>query len=210
MQRSIDVGRCFVTSARAGRPARPCMRLAGAVALAFFLAGCNGLGTGQFANPFTANPFTGGEKARTSRLLGLSLPAGLELYPSHGFEGGAQDGSSQGLEVLRGYVDPSQAAEYMFTGLKGAGWQLRQSLSRDSHSLQVYEKDNRMAAIVLRPQAAFTIMEIWTGPRLPDGAALQFRHDYSPDKSLPGEEYGPAGGASQGMTETFGPAEREL
>lgn len=179
--------------------------------LAFLLAGCSALESGQFSNPFTANPFTGGEAAGTSRLLGLSVPAGMELYASHGFEGSAQDGSTQGLEVLRGYISAPDAAAYMFSGLRGQGWNLRQSVSRESQSLQVYEKGDRMATILMRPQATLTIMEIWTGQRLPDGSALQNRHDFSPDTSIAPEVYPPAGqGNDAGRAESFGPGEREL
>lgn len=209
MQGSIDVGLYFVI--RRWTIPGPRASISLIALLAFLLAGCSALESGEFSNPFPANPFTGGEPVGTSRLLGLSVPGGMELYASHGFEGSAQDGSSQGLEVMRGYISAPEAASYMFSGMRGQGWNLRQSVSRESQSLQVYEKGDRMATILMRPQAALTIMEIWTGPRLPDGSVLQNRHDFSPDTSISPEVYPPIGaGADAQRQESFGPGEREI
>lgn len=209
MQGSIILARRFVIQ---GAFLGNCTRKAAytcAGLLLLCLCGCSRLGLDQ---SFGANPLTGGRPAAGSRLLGISVPPGLEHYPEHGFEGSAMDGSMQGLEVFRGHISPPVAASTFFSSLKGQGWQLRQSLNKDSRALQLYENRDRLAAIVMRPQGAFTVVEIWVGPRLPDGAVLDFRQDFGGEASVVPEEYAPVEESSQPAEEieNFGPQEKDI
>ena len=177
--------------------------------LAFFasvalLSGCASMG---LENPFASDPFTGGVDTTTRALLKVPLPAGLQRYPSHGFSGTTSGGGRQGLEVLRGNVNAGACAMEIFSALKSHGWQLRLALHKEDHMLQVYEKGPEMAVLTFRSQAVLTILEIWLGERLSDGATLEMPLE-DPGVSgggaeLPGEEYGPlneAGESSGGGT----------
>lgn len=166
-----------------------------ALGLVFAAAtGCASLGV---SNPFANDPLTGGAAAGTSHLLDVPLPAGLERYASHGYLTYGADGGRQGLETLRGNVDASQAAQSLFTALQSQGWQLRLSLRKGDRAVYVYEKGPALAVLAFRRQTVLTILEIWSGNRLPDGAGLSLPDAQSPATELPGEEYPPlgAGGA---------------
>ena len=122
-------------------------------------------------NPFSNDPLTGGADVSTSRLLGVPTPAGMQRFPSHGYETAGTAGS-EGLEVLRGDADPGFAAQIMYTGLQGQGWQLRLALRKSGRAVYVYERGQSLAVLTLHRETLGTVLEIWTGARLPDGAAL--------------------------------------
>ncbi len=168
--------------------------LLGAVSL---LQGCASMGVGA---PFSNDPLTGGVDTATSALLNVPLPAGLQRYASHGYSALNADGGREGLEVLRGRVNAGAAAMELFTALKSHGWQLRLSLRKEDRLLQVYEKAGEMAVLAFRSQAMLTILDIWLGRRLPEGATLQMPDDpglTGGGAELPGEEYGPLDGAGE-------------
>lgn len=182
------------------------------------LGACASTGAGSV---FGSDPLTGGVDTATSALLNVPLPAGMQRYSSHGFTSTTAAGGRQGLEVLRGRMDAAQASLAMFTALKSHGWQLRLALSKESRMLQVYEKGGEMAVLAFRSQGMLTILDIWTGERLPDGASLQLPA-FEPDPAaggaeLAGEEFGPldesargpapkgaAGAPEEGTTEEWG------
>jgi hypothetical protein len=127
--------------------------------LVAILAGCAQLG---ISNPFfndTAAP------TRTSRLLGVPLPPGMKHV-------GPQSNDIQGMEMLSGNVDASDAALSLFTALQGQGWQLRLSQRKGDRSIYAYERSGVLAVLAFRRQTVTTVLEIWTGPRLPDGSML--------------------------------------
>lgn len=154
--------------------------------------GCASLGVGS---PFANDPLTGGAAAGASQLLDVPLPMGMERYASHGYLTYGADGGREGLETLRGNVDASQAAQSLFTALQGQGWQLRLSLRKGDRAVYVYEKGTALAVLAFRRQTVMTILEIWSGNRLPDGASLSLPGSESPTSELPGEEYAPLGDA---------------
>ncbi|WP_022654923.1 hypothetical protein [uncultured Desulfovibrio sp.] len=160
------------------------------LALGLILAaqGCAPMGVG---NPFSNDPLTGGADTASSQLLGVPLPAGMQRYASHSYMNYGVDGGREGLETLRGNVDATQAAQSMFTALQGQGWQLRLSLRKGDRSLHVYDKGNSLAVLAFRRQTVLTILEIWTGGRLPDGSALSLPDAAESGAELPGEEYPP-------------------
>ncbi len=119
-------------------------------------------------NPFSSDPLTGGENVGTSRLLTLSVPAGMQLFPSHGST--AADGG--GLEIYRGWVDMNVVAQYMHSGMQGQGWNVRLARRKDSRAVYVYERTTSMAVLTVERTALGTLLCIWTGERLADGAAL--------------------------------------
>ncbi|MDE7240714.1 hypothetical protein [Desulfovibrio sp.] len=168
---------------------------------AALLAGCASMG---LENPFASDPFTGGVDTTTSALLNVPLPAGLQRYASHGYSATSAAGGREGLEVLRGNVNAGACAMEIFSALKSHGWQLRLALHKNDHMLEVYEKGAEMAVLTFRSQAMLTILEIWLGQRLPDGATLEMPLD-DPGVSgggaeLAGEEYGPL----TGLEESYG------
>ena len=133
------------------------------------IQGCASMG---LENPFSNDPFTGGTDAPTSQLLGVAAPAGMQRYASHGFQSFGPGGGRQGLEVLRGQVNTAFAAQIMYSGLQSQGWQLRLALRKGTRAVYVYDRGAAMAVLTFESQALLTIMNIWTGDRLPDGAPL--------------------------------------
>ncbi|MDR3320515.1 MAG: hypothetical protein LBS77_06340 [Desulfovibrio sp.] len=135
------------------------------------IQGCNALGIN---NPFPSNPLTGGFEAATSRLLNIPLPSGMERYLSHGYQTYGAYRGSEGLETLRGKIDPHTAAQSLHSSLIAQGWQLRLSLRNGDRSVYIYERGNTLALLHFRRQTVMTILEIWTGRRLPDGTMPNF------------------------------------
>lgn len=177
------------------------------ISAAGLLPGCASLG---LENPFSTDPLTGGVDTGTSALLNVPLPAGFQRYASHGYTTTSAGGAREGLEVLRGRVNAGAAAMELFTALKSHSWQLRLALHKEDHQIQVYEKGAEMAVLTFRGQGALTILEIWTGQRLPDGATLEIPVDDpglgDGGAELAGEEYGPLDGASPGGDAVGGPS----
>ncbi|SDG04307.1 hypothetical protein [Desulfovibrio legallii] len=130
-------------------------------------------------NPFSNDPLTGGTDVTVSRLLGVPTPAGMQRFASHGYETAGTAGS-EGLEVLRGDADPGFAAQIMYTGLQGQGWQLRLALRKGGRAVYVYERGQSQAVLTLHRETLGTVLEIWTGARLPDGAALPAQSAFTP------------------------------
>ncbi|MDR0816318.1 MAG: hypothetical protein LBN28_02840 [Desulfovibrio sp.] len=184
------------------------MRVLAALVLGLTVAaaqGCANLGVG---NLFSNDPFTGGSDAATSRLLDVTLPPGMKGYPSHSYQTSGADGGREGLETLRGDVDPEQAAQSLYSSLSAQGWQMRLSLRKGDRSVYLYDKANALAILVFRRQTFMTILEIWTGGHLQDGAALNLSGENGPQTELPSETW-PAGNAnsdpqSPGATEHWG------
>lgn len=131
----------------------------------FCLTGCTAL---SFRSPFANDPLTGGVNSGTSQLLTLSVPPGMQLFPSHG--GAAPEGG--GLEIYRGRVPPQQVAQYMYTGLSGQGWNLRLARRKGHRALYVYQRQSSLAVLTLEHTALGSLLCIWTGESLPDGATL--------------------------------------
>lgn len=169
------------------------------------LQGCASMGV---SSPFSNDPLTGGVDTGTSALLNVPLPAGLQRYASHGYSAMNADGGREGLEVLRGRVNAGAVAVELFTALKSHGWQLRLSLRKEDRLLQVYEKGGEMAVLTYRSQAMLTILDIWLGRRLPDGATLEMPADDpglgGGGAELAGEEYGPLNGSGEPGAEKSG------
>ncbi|MDE5831402.1 MAG: hypothetical protein K2H64_00180 [Desulfovibrio sp.] len=157
---------------------------------------------------FNRDPLTGGVNSGTSRLLGCQVPAGMQYFPSHSY---SEDAGS-GLETWRGSLSPASAGLNTHHTLKNDGWQLRLALHTGERYFYLYQKKDRYAAIVIRPQGITTIMEIWVGDALPDGADLA--SGYSPDTSginaMEGEEYGSIEESPSVKEETWGVEEREI
>ncbi|MDR2055006.1 MAG: hypothetical protein LBQ10_03940 [Desulfovibrio sp.] len=131
------------------------------------IQGCNSLG---IRNPFPGDILTGGSEAAASRLLDIPLPPGMERYPAHGYQSYGAYGGREGLESLRGNIDLSRAIQSLHASLADQGWQLRISLRKGDRAVQIYERGNALALLSFRRQTVMTILEIWTGGRLPDGS----------------------------------------
>lgn len=152
------------------------------------LAGCNLFG-GKISN----DPFTGGVNISTSNLLDIPLPAGLQIYPSHGFIQNI-NGAKQGLETLRGYINLQDTARSLFNTLKANGWQLRAACRKGEKAFYLYQKAGEYCAITFRPQGALLILEIWRGQTLPEDAQPTFAPypalEEEGHNSIAPEEYG--------------------
>ncbi len=70
-------------------------------------AGCADLG---ISNPFESSP-----AATHSQLLGIGLPAGMELSAQHCARTTGSDGQPQGMETAYGQADRMQVAQSLFT-----------------------------------------------------------------------------------------------
>ena len=177
--------------------------LAICAAICATLSACAGL-----ESVYNRDPFTGGVNAGISQSLHCPLPAGMQYYPSHSYS----EGESGSLETYRGTMEPAAAALTMHNTLKNDGWQLRLSLRSSNRQLYIYSKGDRLAAILFRKQGVMTIMEIWTGTSLPDGAALAPRPlpENEGMNSIEGEEYGSIEEIPARKEETWGGEERDL
>lgn len=169
------------------------------LALLLLAAPLSGCGSFRMQGPFANDPLTGGLDITTSPLLGISLPAGMQAYKSHGFALPEESGPT-GLEVLRGSCDTQEAAQALHTSLLAQGWQLRWNVGKGKRLTQIYDNGREMVVLQYKPQGMMTILEIWRGPRLADGAHLPFSlaplaegehagNDSLPE--LPGESYPP-------------------
>lgn len=179
------------------------MRAIFAIFSALLLSACVLPGQSSYQN----DPLTGGIDAKSSALLHIPLPPGLQYYPSHSkISGGAR---KEGLETLRGYVDQATCGANFYTKLRQTGWNLRMHEKSGSRAIYIYQKDTDLAALVFQAQGMLTIVQVWTGPRLADNAALYDRslHDEETPSSLPGETYGPA---EKDAVEIWGVEEKEL
>lgn len=159
--------------------------------LCILLAGCSQLG---ISNPFSNDPLTGGTDASSSLLLNIALPSGLQRYESHGFIKDSMAGGKEGVEILRGYINERSAAKFLFNSLAGSGWQLCMYEAGPSRSFYLYKNSKEYAALLFHPQGALTILEIWSGPSLPQGYKLDFSSQGLQDTfnipSIAPEEFG--------------------
>lgn len=193
------------------------LRLSILMGWTFLLSACSYLG---LENTFNNDPFTGGENAGSSILLDINLPSGLQRYPSHGYINTDVNGKKEGLEIFRGKVSASLASVDMFNALHAKGYELRLSLRKGDRSLALYQKNDELAILTFHRQGLLTILQIWAGSKLPDGATLNFDSaapvEEDPLVELPGEEYGPLEehdtSAKPGKVERWGSPleEREL
>lgn len=157
------------------------------------LPGCASIG---LENPFSNDPLTGGTDTATSLLLGVPTPAGMQRYGSHGFQDFGPGGGRQGLEVLRGQVDTGFAAQIMYSGLQGQGWQLRMALRKGARAVYVYDRGATMAVLTFESQTMLTVLSIWVADRLPDGAPLPMQDAANTGNSGTGGDSGGLGGSS--------------
>lgn len=185
-----------------------------AIMVICLLGGCGYLG---IESPFRTDPLTGGENAVSSLLLDVRLPAGLQRYPSHGFINNGVNGSREGLETFRGNISSQVAAIDLYNELHARGWEMRLNLRKGDRSVMLYEKGNDLAILTFHRQGVMTVLEIWAGQRLADGALPgtgEVQSMEEPHVELPGEEFGPLDESSEkpGKVEQWGSTleEREL
>lgn len=153
-------------------------------------AGCADLG---ISNPFESSP-----TAVQSRLLGITLPAGLEISTKHCARTTGGDGQPSGMETAYGKLDQLQVAQSLCTSLQGAGWNLRMSLRKTDRAMLAFESGNRIAVIFLSSQAVYScVAEIWVSEKLPDGSSpnlLPLRGESGPNGGF--GSFGGFGGGS--------------
>jgi len=134
--------------------------------LAALMAGCTSM---EISNPFSNDPLTGGVDTGKSQLLGVSTPAGMQKFPTHGYQTSGA-GGAQGLEIFRGDADMGFVAQIMFTGLQGQGWHLRMAQRKGTRAVYVYERGSTVATLTVEREAVGTVLAIWVADRMPDGA----------------------------------------
>lgn len=173
-------------------------RLLVTLILAAILAGAAGCADLGISNPFGSSP-----AVRQSRLLGISLPAGMELSVQHSSQTAGSDGQPQGMETLYGQADRQQVARSLYDSLQGQGWNVRMSLRKGEHTMLAFENGNRLAVIAISSQTVYScVAEIWVAEKQPDGSPLNIL----PLGGQSGGHDGAAGGASDGGFESNGPA----
>ena len=141
--------------------------------LAALMAGCS---TMEISNPFTNDPLTGGVDTGKSQLLAVSTPAGMQRFPTHGYQVPGT-GGTQGLEIFRGDVDMAFAAQVMYNGLQSQGWHLRQAQRKGVRGVYVYERGSSIATLTVEREAIGTVLAIWVADRMPDGATLPMQEN---------------------------------
>ena len=97
-------------------------RLLVTLILGVFLASAAGCADLGISNPFESTP-----TAANSQLLGISLPAGMELSTQHCARTTGSDGQPQGMETAYGQADRMQVAQSLFNNMPvfADGLQLR-------------------------------------------------------------------------------------
>lgn len=165
--------------------------------LAALMAGCS---TMEISNPFTNDPLTGGVDTGASQLLGVSTPAGMQRFPTHGYQT-AGAGGAQGLEIFRGDADMGFVAQIMFNGLQGQGWHLRMAQRKGVRGVYVYERGSTVATLTVERETMGTVLAIWVADRMPDGATLPMQENTG--TSGYGGNSG-NGGSSSGYSESTG------
>ena len=141
--------------------------------LAALMVGCS---TMEISNPFTNDPLTGGVDSGKSQLLAVSTPAGMQRFPTHGYQVPGT-GGTQGLEIFRGDVDMAFAAQAMYNGLQSQGWHLRQAQRKGIRGVYVYERGSSIATLTVEREAVGTVLAIWVADRMPDGAAFPMQEN---------------------------------
>ena len=170
--------------------------------LAALMAGCSSM---EISNPFSNDPLTGGVDTGKSQLLAVSTPAGMQRFPTHGYQVPGT-GGTQGLEIFRGDVDMGYVAQTMHNGLQSQGWHLRQAQRRGVRGVYVYERGNSIATLTIEREAIGTVLGIWAADRMPDGAALPMQENTGATgyTSGGGSSSGGGGGATSGYSESTG------
>ena len=158
--------------------------------LAALMAGCS---TMEISNPFTNDPLTGGVDTGKSQLLAVSTPAGMQRFPTHGYQVPGT-GGTQGLEIFRGDVDMAFAAQVMYNGLQSQGWHLRQAQRKGVRGVYVYERGSSIATLTLEREGIGTVLAIWVADRMPDGATLPMQENTG------ASGYGGGSGSSSGSS----------
>ena len=173
--------------------------------LAALMAGCS---TMEISNPFTNDPLTGGVDTGKSQLLAVSTPAGMQRFPTHGYQVPGT-GGTQGLEIFRGDVDIAFAAQAMYNGLQSQGWHLRQAQRKGIRGVYVYERGSSIATLTVEREAVGTVLAIWVADRMPDGAAFPMQENsgasgYGGGSGSSGSSSGSSGGGTSGYSESTG------
>lgn len=170
--------------------------------LAALMAGCSSM---EISNPFSNDPLTGGVDTGKSQLLAVSTPAGMQRFPTHGYQVPGT-GGTQGLEIFRGDVDMGYVAQTMHNGLQSQGWHLRQAQRRGVRGVYVYERGNSIATLTIEREAIGTVLGIWAADRMPDGAALPMQENTGATgyTSGGGSSSGGGGGGTSGYSESTG------
>ena len=167
--------------------------------LAALMAGCS---TMEISNPFTNDPLTGGVDTGKSQLLAVSTPAGMQRFPTHGYQVPGS-GGTQGLEIFRGDVDIAFAAQAMYNGLQSQGWHLRQAQRKGIRGVYVYERGSSIATLTVEREAVGTVLAIWVADRMPDGAAFPMQEN-SGASGYGGSSGSSASGGTSGYSESTG------
>ena len=143
-------------------------RLLVTLILGVFLASAAGCADLGISNPFESTP-----TAANSQLLGISLPAGMELSTQHCARTTGSDGQPQGMETAYGQADRMQVAQSLFNNMQGAGWNVRMSLRKADRIMLAFENGNRLAVISLYSQTVYScVAEIWVSEKMADGSSL--------------------------------------
>lgn len=175
-------------------------RLLVTLILGVFLASAAGCADLGISNPFESAP-----TAASSQLLGISLPAGMELSAQHCARTTGSDGQPQGMETAYGQADRMQVAQSLFNSMQGSGWTLRMSLRKADRIMLAFENGNRLAVINIYPQTVYScVTEIWVSEKLADGSSLNLL----PLRGEGSQNSGGSGGSdgASGGFESNGPA----
>ena len=180
-------------------------RLLVTLILGVFLASASGCADLGISNPFESTP-----TAASSQLLGISLPAGMELSTQHCARTTGSDGQPQGMETAYGQADRMQVAQSLFNNMQGAGWNVRMSLRKADRIMLAFENGNRLAVISLYSQTVYScVAEIWVSEKMADGSSLNLlplRGEGGQNSGGFGGFGGSSDGASGGGFESNGPA----
>ena len=136
--------------------------------------------------------------AGKSQLLGVSIPAGMQRFPTHGYQT-AGTGGAQGLEIFRGDADMGFVAQIMFSGLQSQGWHLRMAQRKGVRGVYVYERGSTVATLTVERETVGTVLAIWVADRMPDGATLPMQENTGAS--------GYGGGSNSGGSGTSGYSE---
>lgn len=166
-----------------------------ALALSLLLFGCSDMSMPEISNPFASS--TQVTQVFYDEFPDVPIPSDMSVDRSRSLVSVTPEGVKIGLVTAEGRYEMASLTAATIHNMNGQGWTLR-SVVNGPRVMQVYEKDNRVAAIYFYPQTASVAMEQWVALRLPDGmlpTGGAGASSATPYSSQPQAGYGNTGGA---------------
>lgn len=137
-----------------------------AIALVLLLSGCSDMSMPAISNPFASS--TEVSQVFYDEFPDVPIPSDMSVDRVRSLVSVTPEGVKIGLVTTDGRYEMTSLTTAMIHNMNGQGWTLR-SVVTGPRVMQVYEKENRVAAIYFYQQTTTVAMELWVALRLPDG-----------------------------------------